>query len=214
MEKLNSNNAFDFIRLVSALAVLFGHSYSIYYGVPEVLLLNGSITLGSLAVNVFFAVSGFLICQSWERDPNPFRFTVRRSLRILPGLVIMSLFTTFVIGLLATRLQTTEYLMHSRTWSYLVSNITMICGVISPPGVFESKPYIKAANGSLWTLRYEVMMYAMLVIFGLTRHLRMACVAAFSIFSITYVTASILDIGFYKLPIPLIWKFGLEIDLI
>jgi len=35
------------------------------------------------------------------------------------------------------------------------------------PGVFANLPYKDAVNGSLWTLRYEVAMYALLSIFGL-----------------------------------------------
>ena len=109
-----SGNAFDFIRVVAALAVLYSHSFPLF-GLPEPS--HAGQTLGSLAVAIFFAVSGFLVCQSWLRDPDVYRFTLRRALRIMPGLIVAVAFTAFVAGALDTRLPLSEYFTARGTWA-------------------------------------------------------------------------------------------------
>ena len=74
---------------------------------------------GSLAVALFFAISGYLVCQSWVRDPSPMRFVVRRALRILPGLGVVVMLTAFVLGPAFSSLSAQEYFADKRTWSYL-----------------------------------------------------------------------------------------------
>lgn len=44
----------------------------------------------------FFAISGYLICQSYVRSPTLISFTLNRVLRIGPGLVIAMIITKFI----------------------------------------------------------------------------------------------------------------------
>ena len=76
-------NNFDGVRLVAALAVLISHQFWIA-GAAEPHTF-GPMTLGSLAVLVFFAISGHLVASSWVADPVPWRFAARRFLRIWPA---------------------------------------------------------------------------------------------------------------------------------
>ncbi|WP_425277615.1 acyltransferase family protein [Liberibacter crescens] len=41
-------------------------------------------TFGFLGVVIFFSISGFLISQSWEKDPSWIRFILKRFLRVYP----------------------------------------------------------------------------------------------------------------------------------
>ena len=159
------HNAFDALRLMAALAVLYSHSYALF-GLPLPSPVVGQ-SFGSLAVYIFFSVSGYLVCSSWERDSDFVRFWIRRSARILPGLFGAVVFTTFVIGPLMTSLPWSVYFMDYGTWAYFLSNITMVVGRFGLPGVFENNPFANAANASLWTLRYEVLMYFSLSATGL-----------------------------------------------
>lgn len=205
-----SRNAFDFIRVCAAAVVLYSHSFGLYgFAEPRVAVVDEK--FGSVAVWVFFVVSGFLVCQSWERDPAPFRFFVRRALRVMPGLLAAVLFTTFVVGALATSLPLQDYLTAQETWAYFLSNASLVVGIFTLPGVFEGSPS-SAANGSLWTLRYEVAMYALLVAFGSTGRLKQWTVAAFVLCASGWATASAMNIDRLNIPLPGAWRFGLTFD--
>jgi peptidoglycan/LPS O-acetylase OafA/YrhL len=209
----HSNNAFDFLRVVAASAVLYSHSHALL-GLPEPRPVAGY-TLGTLAVFVFFAISGFLVSQSWDRDPNLQRFALRRALRILPGLIVAVSFTTFVIGPLMTDLPLPTYFLAAETWSYFTSNASLIVGRYTLPGVFKTNPFPNAVNGSLWTLRYEVLVYAVLAAFGMIvrrSRLRFLCLA----FLLVLVGGWCLGVGLglpeNSLQLPFLWRIGLHFD--
>lgn len=104
------DNAFDLIRFVAALAVLFSHSFATS-GLPEPTYFGGE-TAGSLGVFVFFAVSGYLVQQSWSRQPDPRSFVLSRVLRIFPGLLACLLFCGVLLGPIASQLPLEVYLSH------------------------------------------------------------------------------------------------------
>jgi len=96
-----SPGAFDGLRLVAALAVLFTHSYAqLGRGQLEPLtrFTNGSTDFSELGLITFFAISGNLVTQSWFRDPSIWRFFMRRSLRIIPGLAFVIFLSFAMIG--------------------------------------------------------------------------------------------------------------------
>ena len=59
---MRDENNFDFLRLVFSSAVIFSHSFPLT-GKEEIftVLTNNQLGLGGLSVNVFFALSGYLI---------------------------------------------------------------------------------------------------------------------------------------------------------
>lgn len=142
------------IRLVAALAVVFGHSFPLTGG-------EGPSYLGSpasmLAVKIFFVISGYLISESWLRDPHAGRYLQRRALRIFPALIVLCLLSVLVVGPALTRLDLGAYFAHPAAWSYL-SNAVLYPNY-GLPGVFEGNIYPGAVNGSLWTLPVEFSMY-------------------------------------------------------
>jgi len=66
-------NNFDFVRLVAASLVIWGHAYPLL-DEPGLPALMGS-SIHTFAVKVFFVVSGYLIVASWVREPDPLRYT-------------------------------------------------------------------------------------------------------------------------------------------
>jgi peptidoglycan/LPS O-acetylase OafA/YrhL len=82
---MQHRNNFDALRLLAALLVMVSHAFALT-GRAQPQGLPGT-TLGTTAVYVFFAISGFLVTQSWKLDPNPLRFAAKRFLRIVPGYV-------------------------------------------------------------------------------------------------------------------------------
>lgn len=161
------NNNFNLIRMLAASAVLISHSYPLALGdtAVEPLFDFLGITLGELAVITFFCVSGFFISMSRERAPSNLDFISARFLRIYPGLTLVVLLAVFLIGTAFTTLHLVEYLGKGQVYSYITNNLLMFSMKFQLPGLFEDNPY-PGINGSLWTLFYEVALYAVVSILG------------------------------------------------
>src|SRR4051812_9672898 len=92
--RTNSVNA---LRLLLAGLVLLSHSLKLHGGYdPLGRLTGGAVDLGTMAVDGFFALSGFLITRSYFNSPSFGRYLWRRCLRIFPGLWVCLLVTTFI----------------------------------------------------------------------------------------------------------------------
>jgi peptidoglycan/LPS O-acetylase OafA/YrhL len=211
----HTGNAFDFLRIAAASAVLFSHSY-VMYGLAEPRPIAGY-KLGTIGLFVFFAISGFLVCRSWIGDPHPMRFALKRGLRIFPGLLVVVLLTALVLGSLVTTLPLGEYLLSPKTWLYVASNITAVAGETTLPGVFETNPHPVVVNGSLWTLRYELLMYAVLAFVGVTlrgSRLKAACLIVTFALATAYCGIGLYGLNHLTLPLPVLWRIGLAFDIV
>jgi peptidoglycan/LPS O-acetylase OafA/YrhL len=173
---------FDVIRLLAASMVIFSHSFTttgqrepqpIHFGRLDV-------TWGHLGVAIFFVTSGFLVTQSWRRQPEPLRYLAKRALRIWPGLLAVVGLSVFVLGPIATTWSRRAYLTDYHTWGYLLHNAVMSPITFTLPGVFRHQP-LNGVNGSLWTLPYEVGAYVVLLLLGMTRLLRWWVLAAMTV---------------------------------
>lgn len=156
----HSNN-FDFIRFVAAFLVIYGHSLAMI-GVPYKIMWGAPIS--TVGVFMFFALSGYLVTQSWERDPSLVRFFTKRGLRIFPALIVCVLITAFVLGPALTWLPTPDYFQHPTTYTYL-QNIFLYTNYFLP-GVFDKNTLPGAINGSLWSLPVEFFCYIAVAAIG------------------------------------------------
>ena len=123
---------------------------------PLGLLTRGQDTFGGLAVCTFFFISGFLVTRSLTKSRSLVVFAVARGLRILPGLAVVTILAALVLGPLVTTLSLAEYFVNPRVASYF-RNIQLDMHY-NLPGVFTHNA-MQAVNGSLWTLKFEIMMY-------------------------------------------------------
>ena len=119
MDKAQNNN-FDFLRQFAAFLVIFGHSESIvgtthtdFWGVP----------ISTLGIQIFFAVSGYLVSDSWLRQPKIGAFLKKRIRRIFPALIVCICISAFLLGPLLTRLSIDDYLTDLNTYNYLFNII-------------------------------------------------------------------------------------------
>lgn len=173
------DNHFNLIRMIAATGVLVSHAYPLSLGPgtgqPFQQTLQG-ITLGSVSVYIFFAISGYFIAQSFVRTGSLYRFVMARVLRLFPALVVVLLVTIAVAGLWLTTAEPGVFRMQAVM--YFLRNVTLFFLQYDLPGVFEANPYGPAINGSLWTLNYEVLCYASVFVAGvaglLTRRLVVA----------------------------------------
>src|SRR5688572_15400253 len=122
-------NNFDAVRLAAALAVVFSHSFLIAEGTernePFVWITGNQSILGLLGVFVFFVISGYLVTESYVRNPAPGRFALRRTLRIYPGLVVNVLVCAFLVGPLVSALPLGAYLASPELRLFLAKTITL-----------------------------------------------------------------------------------------
>ncbi|MGO8914554.1 MAG: acyltransferase family protein [Stellaceae bacterium] len=171
---MTRENNFDALRLLAAGAVIFSHAFLIAEGTeshePLMQLSGGQSKLGLVGVFIFFAISGFLVTESFEKTAAPLRYLAKRALRIFPGLFAALLVSAFLIGAIVTRLPLGDYLRHDALYSYVVGNTLLNLTTHELPGVlFVDNPIGLEINGALWTLRYEFMMYLMVLVLGIAR---------------------------------------------
>jgi peptidoglycan/LPS O-acetylase OafA/YrhL len=166
------SNNFDALRLLAAASVIFSHSFLIAEGSQNrewlILLTGNQCILGLTGVFVFFAISGFLVTQSFEQTANPLHYLAKRALRIFPGLFVATVVSAFVLGPLVTTLPLSAYLSRAEPYQYVMGNTLLDQTVHELPGVsFVDNSAGLEINGSLWTLRLEFLMYLMVLALGL-----------------------------------------------
>lgn len=95
-------NSLGFLRFFLSILVLFSHSHLIgkFDFNTEFLYVwsKGEKGFGDFAVDGFFALSGFLITDSYLKNPNIWRYLWKRGLRIFPGFWFCLFVTAFLIG--------------------------------------------------------------------------------------------------------------------
>jgi peptidoglycan/LPS O-acetylase OafA/YrhL len=114
-------------------------------------------TIGSLGVNIFFIMSGFLVSKSWDEHPRASAFIAKRLLRIMPGLAGVTVFCAFILGPLFTAIPLGAYFGDSHTYSYLQGVFLFSLQYVLPSVFWNNASDI--VNGSIWTLPLEFLAY-------------------------------------------------------
>jgi peptidoglycan/LPS O-acetylase OafA/YrhL len=178
-------NAIGFLRLSFAFAVLVAHCWPLALGHAMLGAAESSrqTDVGQLAVYGFFVLSGFLVAGSALRFSLP-RYLWHRALRILPGFWVCLVVTAFVI---APAVAVYERDSLAGFWdrpdgpfAYLRANWSFAMDQWSISGLLRGVPYGRQMkdggpfNGSLWSLRYEVLCYLLLAALSAAAVLRRA----------------------------------------
>lgn len=167
------NNNLDIIRLIAALSVVTYHSFAINpaWGLTDPIKnLFGHTSTGGIAVKIFFFISGLLVTNSLITRKSTIEFLISRMLRIFPGLIFVTIISSLIFGPLITSMKPSEYFSQIETYNYIIDNIIMNTQYFLPGVSFDNTYGI---NGSLWTIRYEVAAYIVLLlvfIVGLMRN--------------------------------------------
>lgn len=170
----SKSNHLNAIRLMLAFAVILSHSFPLSLGVggeakgePLATLTHNQESLGSVAVNLFFFISGMLITASWLRSKSMQDFLMKRILRIYPGFICAVGFSAALIWMFCPvfRLGVGHGLSWGAQmlgdWLFLSSNS------LAWPGIFAANPLPDAANASLWTIPAEFRCYLLVAVIGL-----------------------------------------------
>jgi peptidoglycan/LPS O-acetylase OafA/YrhL len=148
------NNALNAWRLTLATGVILVHSYLF---IRHHLSANPLLNAGW--VDGFFAISGFLITGSWLNKPKPRTYFAARALRILPGLWACLIVIAFIFA--------------PATGTVTLSSqigFVLIHGALVPfPNDIDGTPaaHFPIWNGSLWTLLFEALCYALVAGLGI-----------------------------------------------
>jgi peptidoglycan/LPS O-acetylase OafA/YrhL len=196
------DNNFNLIRIIAALTVIFNHGFVLRGVLDPIESLNlstavGTMTMGSVAVDFFFIVSGFLVTASLLYKQSTLDFIWARILRIYPALIVMVILCISLLGLYFTRLPTIEFLNHRLTHLFAIKNMTLITGVIfNLPGVEFNSHQPFRVNTPIYTLLYEILMYsALALMWALLFFLKSKREKLFSL-SIIFVAISLLIFQF------------------
>lgn len=153
--------------------VLYGHGYnlSLLYGKDPISLEIARYTpwhrsVAGLGVIMFFALSGYLVTQSYVNKNSLLHYLAARLLRIYPALIVVVLFCVLVVGASQTTLSLADYFQHPSTLAYLINNATLKTFQVDLPGVFDTLPAHNSVNGSLWTLFVELGLYLIVAVMG------------------------------------------------
>lgn len=167
-------NNFDALRVLAAISVIFSHSFLVAEGTgvnePLNRLTGNQAMLGLAGVFVFFAISGFLVTQSFEQTHGPLRYLAKRCLRIFPAYIVVLVLSAFVLAPIVTTLPLADYFRRPEPYRYVLDNLVFSLKMHQLPGVvFVNNPVGAEINGSLWSLGYEFEMYLMVLVLGTLR---------------------------------------------
>ena len=180
----NFANNFDCLRLVAAFLVFASHAFSIYGRHEPALLTSDSgftaITPGTLGASMFFAISGYLITQSWVNTGQLLPFLKKRALRIYPAILVNFLVVSLLIAPLVSTMGAGDYFPAVfRQWPALALG-GLIFKMPDLPDVFAANPIPHAVNIPLWTLIFETLCYLVIAACGILADMKKAlpCLSA------------------------------------
>ena len=155
------DNWIDQLRLAAAVFVVLGHSWHIALGPQATVPFEHYTLLGfhELAVHVFFFLSGLLVTESARRHgTRPFTYAMRRIRRIFPALIVNAITVPLLLVLVGawTGVSVKELCI------YAIRLITLGAVQFTHSGAFADNPFPGAINGSVWSLRHEIVVYVLL----------------------------------------------------
>lgn len=183
-------SGFDYLRTGLSFLVVLSHAPIISSGAELAeRMWNGPLEgFLKLILPMFFALSGFLVAGSMERCRSVLSFAGLRLIRIYPALTVEVLISALIIGPLVTTVSLATYFQDPTFFRYLVNITGHITYFL--PGVFETNPFPDVVNGQLWTVKWELICYIILIalmMIGARRYPRVVIVGFFLFLAICVV---------------------------
>lgn len=153
IERVRNDNCFDFLRYFFAFSLILVH-FCTLTKTEQFWFISGQ-----LRVKAFFTITGFLVVYSFLRRKQLNIYIWKRVLRIIPA-YITAIFLCYIVGFFFSTASATEYYLSAQSFKYLLANLSFL-NFIEPclPGLFTENPVETSVNGSLWSMKYEVIFY-------------------------------------------------------
>jgi peptidoglycan/LPS O-acetylase OafA/YrhL len=165
------SNNFDFLRFFFAVLVIFSHSFDMMGGKganPLSRFTCGQIDAGSLAVDGFFIISGFLVAQSFINSRSVLDYFKRRILRIYPGFLAAAIVSLAFFGWLGMHFSPAYW--QNVELRIFLERLPLLKPLWIPATFHDS--YWPVVNGPIWTIQYEFVCYILIALLGLAGILR------------------------------------------
>jgi peptidoglycan/LPS O-acetylase OafA/YrhL len=198
------------MRLGLAMTVAFTHAQGVGFGHQPHL---GHTRIGDLAVDAFFVLSGFLLAGSYQRLDSIGRYLWHRFLRIMPAFWVCLLVTALVAAPLIALMQrgsaASVFAGDQSAGHFLLRNSTLLIRQFGIAGLPEGVPAPAVMNGALWTLAYEALCYAAVIILGLAGALKRRPIMTLGVVALLWIVTAINETGFQLVHQERSLRFGL-----
>ncbi len=200
-------NNLNLLRLTAACAVLVSHCGLLKIGTEEAEPLASVMvySFSDHALHAFFFISGFTIAASLARADSYVEFFAARVLRIWPALMVISAILALGVAPVLGDATIAAYFVNPAWAEYITKASFLMAGGMNLPGLFIGNPHLPVANGSTWTLKYEVICYGLIAVGAIcsggrkklasTRLLEISTVAAAGLIMITAAGRSEATLG-------------------
>jgi len=198
------SNSIAFLRLALASAVIYGHSWVL--GGWKVDPGNRA-TIGQLAVDGFFFLSGMLILKSYMRCASPGRYLWHRLLRIFPGFWVCLIVTAFVFAPIVALIEHASLHAPDSPQRYVLVNALLNMHQWSIAGLLARNPLPLRFDMSLWSLWPEFLCYLAVALFGILGVFNRSRWFLYGLFILLYLvsatnaTGEIVMLGVHRIPL-------------
>lgn len=206
-------NSLTMLRLALATIVAMVHAGAVAFGAQPTFSVDplmGPTTLGDLAVDAFFVLSGFLVTMSYLRLNSVPRYLWHRVLRIMPAFWVCLVVTALVVGPIVAVLEGRPALSaFPESLNFVWRNAALHMFDYSVGGAPQGTFTPGVINGALWTLFYEFLCYLGVVVLGvlgfLARRTWMVPLAVVALMGLNLAVSY----GLFDLPAPQLRRFML-----
>ena len=153
IERVKRDNCFDFLRYLFAFSLILVH-FCTLTGTEQFWFISGQ-----MRVKAFFTITGFLVVYSYIRRKTLKVYCWKRILRIIPA-YFTTILLCYILGYFFSTANISEYYCSSQSLKYLMANLSFM-NFIEPclPGLFTDNLYGPFVNGSLWSMKLEIIFY-------------------------------------------------------
>lgn len=170
-------NSFDLLRLLFACTVALTSAVFLGYGwhpqmphIGDATDRSAGVALGTLALNGFFVLSGFLVTRSLVTRKSLPRFAWHRFLRIVPGFWVCLIGTAFVLAPVAALLSGHGVLAvftgEDTATGFVWRNAGLLMTQPEISGLLDANGAPANFGGALWSLSVQAVCYGLAATLG------------------------------------------------